>query len=220
MRTPPVQIPNLIFFEVHPVNHPRPRLRLRLAALRFVLRRLYFLRRRVLQHQHQPVTTRRPCKTVPTLHRVRQLRRLAPFAIQNPHLLLALPLVIVAAAFLARRDKRQIFSVRTPPRMRRRFIFVRQRNRRPAANRNHPDPPPVLVFLQIRSLHRVRHPLPVRADLRIPHFLNPKKHPPPQNPGSPRPGSQSNSPPSPNSAPARRQQPPPTSPTTQSFSEI
>ena len=102
VRPPPVQIPDLILFEVHPVNHPRPRLRFRLAALFLVRRRLDFFRRSILQHQHQPVASRRPRETIHVLDRLRQLLRLAPFAIQNPHLFLALLFIIVAASFARR----------------------------------------------------------------------------------------------------------------------
>src|SRR5580698_3573582 len=154
------------------IHHPRSRLRLRFCIL-FMSCRLHFIRRRILQNQHQPVAPRRPLKILHLLRRFGQLLRLAAFAIQNPNLRLPF-LFILAPSALARRKKRQIFPVRAPPRVRRRHLFRRQRNRRTPASRHHPDPLVIFVLFQFRGLHHVRHPLRVRADLRITHFLQPK----------------------------------------------
>src|ERR1700722_15795425 len=172
MRPPPAQISGLVFLKMQTIHHPRSRLRLRFCIL-FMSCRLHFIRRRILQNQHQPVAPRRPLKILHLLRRFGQLLRLAAFAIQNPNLRLPF-LFILAPSALARRKKRQIFPVRAPPRVRRRHLFCGQRNRRPPASRHHPDSLGIFVVFQARGLHHIRAPLPIRTNLRIGHFLQPK----------------------------------------------
>src|SRR5208282_6925066 len=89
-----------------------------------------FIGRWVLQHQHKAIARRRPRKIIHVLNRVGELLRFSAAAVQEPNLLLT---------FLALREKREIFSVWTPSRMRRRHALRGERYRFAAACRHHPD---------------------------------------------------------------------------------
>ena len=129
----------------------------------FGFRLLQFFGSGITQHENETLAVGRPFEIIHILNRIGQLLRLAADAVEQPHLRLA---------FVAFGEECEIFSVRTPARMRRGNVFRGHHDGIAAASRRHPDARLGFVRLQHGGRDRVGHPLAILRDLGIAHVTD------------------------------------------------
>ena len=105
---------------------------------------------------------RRPLHEIRSRREVRQLLCFSSIHREQIHLRISAP----------RREKGNCLAVRRPHR-RRILAALGQLQRFPAAHRRNPDIARVPVRVKIRRRYRVRHPLAVRRNLRLPDAMHP-----------------------------------------------
>ena len=159
-----VEITDCVFLELKPVNHIR-RLRFRLGRswLVFIFLRIRIFRFGILEDQNEARAIRRPLKVADTLSDLRKPNSFAADTIEKPYL---------ALAVIARGSERQIFAVRTPPRMAGRDTFGGHGERIASVRRDHPNPRFVLIFLEHLGAHGIRHPLAIWTQLGLADIAN------------------------------------------------
>jgi hypothetical protein len=164
VRAPAIQVADRISLELQAIDDKgRRSFRFCSCSLVLVFPGLCIFGLRILDRHHQPGAVRRPLKIADTLRNIRQSNSLTSEPIEQPDL---------ALAAIAGRSKRQIFVIGAPARVARRSTLRCHRKSIATARRNHPDPRFVLVFLQHFRAHGISDPLPIGAQLRLPHISN------------------------------------------------